>query len=163
MGRIAAKYVSECWEPKSRESLVRNHWLQCAESIADFSVNIITGDETWIYGYNPETKSRSSVEKSPSYQRPKKARQVRSKTKVMLTFFFNQDGVVHHTYRLWDNSWVHAEITIWGYRFPIIYIFVQCQGYKKHDIESITPLLISLQTFVTSDGNSRFILVPINM
>jgi len=58
IGRTAAKYVSECWEPKSRESLVRNHGLQCAKSIVDFSANIITGDETWIYGYNPETKSQ---------------------------------------------------------------------------------------------------------
>jgi hypothetical protein len=27
MRRIAAKYVPECWDPRSRESLVRSHWL----------------------------------------------------------------------------------------------------------------------------------------
>ena len=35
---------------------------------------IITGDESWVYGYDPETKQQSSQWKFPSEPRPKKAR-----------------------------------------------------------------------------------------
>ena len=59
---------------------------------------IITGDETWVYGYDPETKFQSSQWKSPGSPRPKKARQSRSQVKVMLIVFFDISGVVHHEY-----------------------------------------------------------------
>jgi hypothetical protein len=59
--------------------------LQAAKSDAEFLGNIITGDETWIYGYGTETKAQLSVCRSPSSSWPKEARQVRSKTKVLLT------------------------------------------------------------------------------
>ena len=59
---------------------------------------IITGDESWIYGYDTETKAQSSQWKTPGSPRPKTARQVRSKVKVLLTVFFDDEGVVHHEY-----------------------------------------------------------------
>jgi len=46
-------------------------------------------DESWVYGYDPETKAQSSQWKSPESPRPKKARQSRSNVKVMLTVFSN--------------------------------------------------------------------------
>jgi hypothetical protein len=59
---------------------------------------MITGDETWVYGYDPETKVQSSQWKHSSSPRPKKAQQVRSKVKVLLTVFFDYRGIVHHSY-----------------------------------------------------------------
>jgi hypothetical protein len=35
-----------------------------------------TGDESWIYGYDPETKQQSSQRKGPQSPRAKKARKV---------------------------------------------------------------------------------------
>ena len=58
---------------------------------------VITGDELWVYGYNLETKAQSQWQHSTSL-RPKKARQVWSNIKVMLTVFFDSRGVVHHEY-----------------------------------------------------------------
>ena len=58
----------------------------------------MTGDESWINGYDPETKQQSSQWKGPMSPRPKKGRQVRSKTKVMLLAFFDSEGIVHHEY-----------------------------------------------------------------
>lgn len=43
---------------------------------ADFLKRVITRDETWIYGYDVETKAQSSQWKSPEEQRPKKICQV---------------------------------------------------------------------------------------
>ena len=37
-------------------------------------LNVITGDESIVYAYNPETKLQSSEWKSPGSPRPKKAR-----------------------------------------------------------------------------------------
>ncbi|GFV81724.1 histone-lysine n-methyltransferase setmar-like protein [Trichonephila clavipes] len=61
-------------------------------------LTIITGDETWVYGYDPETKQQSSQWKFPSEPRPKKARQSRSNIKSMLIVFFYYEGIVHHEY-----------------------------------------------------------------
>jgi hypothetical protein len=60
-----------------------------------FMSRIITGDETWVYGYDPETKLQSSQWRSPSSPRPKKARQVLSNVKMMLMVFFDIQGLVH--------------------------------------------------------------------
>ena len=60
-----------------------------------FLSNIITGDETWVYAYDPETKTQSSQWKCPESPRPKNARQVRSNIKSMLICFFDQKGTVH--------------------------------------------------------------------
>jgi len=46
------------------------------------------GDESWCYGYDPETKQASSQWKTPTSLRPKKARQVRSNVKTRLVVFF---------------------------------------------------------------------------
>jgi hypothetical protein len=59
---------------------------------------VITGDETLVYGYDPETKVQSSQWKHSSSPRPKKAQWVRSKVKVLLTVFFDYHGIMHHSY-----------------------------------------------------------------
>ncbi|UYV77833.1 hypothetical protein LAZ67_15002505 [Cordylochernes scorpioides] len=48
------------------------HWLKY----------VITGDETWVYGYDPETKKQSSQRLEPGELRFKKARMIKSKFKV---------------------------------------------------------------------------------
>jgi hypothetical protein len=63
-----------------------------------FASRIITGDESWVYGLDPETKRKSSQWKSPSSPRPKKAGMSRSSTKTMLIVFFDIRGIVHHKF-----------------------------------------------------------------
>ncbi|UYV75723.1 hypothetical protein LAZ67_13001142 [Cordylochernes scorpioides] len=59
---------------------------------------VITGDKECVYGYDVETKAQSSQWKLPHEPRPKKARQVRSNVKVLLTVFFDCRGLVHHEF-----------------------------------------------------------------
>ncbi|CAH2096444.1 unnamed protein product [Euphydryas editha] len=61
----------------------------------DFMKRIITGDESWIYAYDPETDDQSAEYRAKGEPRPKKPRQSKSKIKVMLTVFFDHRGVVH--------------------------------------------------------------------
>jgi hypothetical protein len=58
----------------------------------NFMEGVITGDKTWVYGYDPETTRQSSQWNSPEYPQPKKARQVRSKVKVMSIVFRHGRG-----------------------------------------------------------------------
>jgi hypothetical protein len=60
--------------------------------------NVITGDETRVYGYDVETKVQSSQLVGKPSPRPKKARQCRSYVKVMLIVFFDWKGIVYHEF-----------------------------------------------------------------
>jgi hypothetical protein len=72
--------------------------LDQANSDENFLKNIVTGDETWVYGYDVETKTQSSQWVSETSPRSKKARQVLSNVKVMLIAFFDYEGFVYHTF-----------------------------------------------------------------
>ena len=58
---------------------------------------VVTGGETWCYGYDLETKQALSQWKTPNSPRPKKGWQVPSIVKIMLISFFfcNANGIVH--------------------------------------------------------------------
>ena len=63
---------------------------------SDLLKKVITGNESWEYGYDIETKAQSLQRKHPGEPRPKKVRQAQSNVKVLLTDFFNSNRVVHH-------------------------------------------------------------------
>jgi histone-lysine N-methyltransferase SETMAR len=73
---------------------------QIASYNATFSFRVITGDESWIYEYEPDTKQQFSQWKSPNSPRLKKVRQVKSKVKTMLIIFFDIKGIVHNEFVL---------------------------------------------------------------
>jgi len=57
-----------------------------------------TRDETWVYGYDVETKMQSLQWMGKGSPRPKKAQMSQSKIKVMLVVFFDWKGIVHHEF-----------------------------------------------------------------
>ncbi|XP_023237321.1 uncharacterized protein LOC111636332 [Centruroides sculpturatus] len=62
----------------------------------DLFSKVITGDESWCYSYDPETKCQSSQWKtSQDLLIPKKVRQVKSNLKTTLICFFDVKGIVH--------------------------------------------------------------------
>ena len=71
------------------------HLLERIQSDRNFLKNVITGDETWIFEYDPETKRQSKEWHTSASPRPKKARRSKSKIKSMLICFFDSEGVVH--------------------------------------------------------------------
>ncbi|UYV67562.1 hypothetical protein LAZ67_5001223 [Cordylochernes scorpioides] len=70
---------------------------------------VITGDETWIYGFDSETTQQASEWRFKNEPRPKKARKAPSKVKVMLTVFFDYQGIVHHEFQQ-HGSTITAEL-----------------------------------------------------
>lgn len=90
MHRVAAKFVPRLLteEQKQNRVTVSQELLDRSNTDENFLKNVITGDETWVYGYDVETKVQSSQWVGKSSPRPKKARQSRSNVKVMLIVFF---------------------------------------------------------------------------
>ena len=54
--------------------------------------DIVTGDETWIYQFDPQTKRQSSVWVFPDEQPPTKVKRQRSVGKKMVATFFSTGG-----------------------------------------------------------------------
>ncbi len=77
-----------------RENLRRH----CREFL--FFHKVITGDETYIYLYQPETKEQSKQWLEVGDERPTKAVQGRGTrhSKCMLVLFFDQQGIVHREF-----------------------------------------------------------------
>jgi histone-lysine N-methyltransferase SETMAR len=79
MRRISARFVPRLLSDDQKALRVYAcRELKQARDDPNFISNITTGNETWVYGYDPETKQQSSQWKSPNSTRQKKARQVRS-------------------------------------------------------------------------------------
>jgi len=59
---------------------------------AEMFDRVITGDETWRFQYDPETKRQSMQWKTQNSPRPKKARMSRSQVENMFACFFETQG-----------------------------------------------------------------------
>jgi len=102
MRRVSVKFVSHLLTDNKKENRVEisQKLLANANSNENFLKNIITGDETWAYGYDVETKMQSSqwMEKGSPRLKKKKPRMSRSKIKMTLVVFFDWKGTVHHEF-----------------------------------------------------------------
>ncbi|UYV76648.1 hypothetical protein LAZ67_14001573, partial [Cordylochernes scorpioides] len=67
--------------------------LEMTRTDPEWKDKIITGDETWVYGHDPETKRQSAEWRGQGEPRPKKSR-----NKVLLVAFLDNKGIVHHEY-----------------------------------------------------------------
>ena len=56
--------------------------------------NIVTGDETWIYSYEPESKQQSIVWVFQNEPKPTKVVRSRSAAKQIIAYFFDYTGHV---------------------------------------------------------------------
>jgi hypothetical protein len=66
-----------------------------ADADKNFFNTVITGDETWCFAYDPETKRHSSEWVGETAPLPKKLKFQKSRIKTMLIIFFDSQGVVH--------------------------------------------------------------------
>ena len=90
MKHVVAKFVPQLLLPEQKEyrAAVANDLIQTATTEPDFLKKVITGDESWVCGYDPETKAQSSQWKSSGSPRLKKVRQSCNKIMTMLTVFW---------------------------------------------------------------------------
>lgn len=113
---LAVRKLCARWIPHNlteAQKLRRVDW--CREMIQKFNggdsnavFDILTGDESWIYCYDPETKRQSAQWVFPSEELPTKVKRGRSVGKKMVASFFGKTG--HYaTVVLEDQKTVNAE------------------------------------------------------
>lgn len=89
MRKICAKLVPRVLSDEQKQRRVEccQEMLNLMNSEPDFEDDVITGDESWVFQYDPETKRQSAEWHTPASPRPKKARMSKSKVKTMLIVF----------------------------------------------------------------------------
>ena len=97
MRKVCAKMMPRLLteEQKAQRLNACRDILQQMEADEKLLENVITGDKSWVFQYDPETKRQSRQWRSVSSPRPKKSRMQRSQVKVMLITFFDHQGMVH--------------------------------------------------------------------
>jgi len=64
----------------------------------DILGHVITGDETWVYQYDPETKWQNAQWKTANSPQPKKFHWSKPRVKTMLLNFFDIRGILHYEF-----------------------------------------------------------------
>jgi hypothetical protein len=95
--KVCARWVSRSRTTEHR----RQRKAICSELLQHFDAEgeaflswIITGDETWAHHCDPETKRQSMEWHHPQSPRKKKFKTAPSAGKVMITVFWDVDGVM---------------------------------------------------------------------
>jgi histone-lysine N-methyltransferase SETMAR len=97
MSKVCARWVPKMLTPVQKADRVdmSKELLALYESDAnDFCARIVTGDETWIHHWDPESKQESMQWKHSDSPPPKKFRTQPSAGKIMATIFWDSMGVL---------------------------------------------------------------------
>ena len=73
--RVSAKFVPKLLTEQQKElrKEISTDMMDLANRDPEFIKTIVTGDETWVYGYDPDTKFQFSQWKHLESPRPKNA------------------------------------------------------------------------------------------
>ena len=97
MRKVSAKLVPKNLTVQQNDNRkdICTDFIERIEQDPNFLKSIITGDESWIFEYDPETKRQSLEWHTANSPRPKKARMSKSKIKCMLICFMDSTGIIH--------------------------------------------------------------------
>ena len=97
LSKVCAKWVPRLLTPVQKSFRVET----CSELLGIYSANsdnvlsrIVTGDETWIHHWDPDTKQKSMQWKHANSPPPRKFRTQQSAGKIMATVFWDCKGVL---------------------------------------------------------------------
>lgn len=95
--KLSAKFVPHQLTPEQRQTRkdMCDQNLRKVRHCEDFLDRIVTGDETWVPLFDPETKQSSCEWRRKGSKGPVKVRKSRAQKKTMLILFYDQKGVVH--------------------------------------------------------------------
>ena len=110
--RMCAKMVPKkpTEEQKQRRVTICQDLLEKQDDILG---RVITGDETWIYQYDPETKRQSAQWNTANSPRKRKFRQSKWRVIIMLLTFFDFRRIVH--YEFVPTGQTVTKFSIWKY------------------------------------------------
>ena len=98
--------LSARWVPKMLTPDMKQRRVECSQVLldrynsqpADVERRLLTGDECWLYQYDPETKTQSMEWRCVDEPAPHKFKVQKSAGKVMGIFFWDCDGIVYREY-----------------------------------------------------------------
>jgi len=100
--KVNSKFVPH--QLKDEQKMKRMEHCQCiikeARKDENFLKTIVTGDETWCFQYDPETKRQSAEWRPHGEGNPKKSRFEKSRIKSMLIVFYDSKGIIHKEFVL---------------------------------------------------------------
>ena len=94
--------VSARWVPRNLNMQDRQQRVESSQELLevysanpeDFHTRLVTGDETWLHHWDPDTKKESMQRKCPGSPPPKKFRTQPSASKVMARVFLDSKGII---------------------------------------------------------------------
>jgi histone-lysine N-methyltransferase SETMAR len=99
--KVCARWVPRMLSPVQRADRVaisRANLDLFNDNPEEFLFRVVTGDETWLHYYDPETKQQSMQWVHKNSPPPKKFRVQASAGKLMATVFWDAKGVIHIDY-----------------------------------------------------------------
>lgn len=101
MRKISARWVPRLLsdDDKKRRMGAALEFLQEYNEVGhEILDRVVTGDESWIHFWTPESKEQLKQWKKKEEETPRKCKQVPSAGKVMLTAFWDRHGVIYTEY-----------------------------------------------------------------
>lgn len=102
MSKISARWVPRMLSPLQKQYRVeccKEFLTLCGTDSIDIINRIVTGDETWVHFYDPESKQESMQWHTKGGPAPKKFKVVPSAGKVMATVFWDSEGILLIDYK----------------------------------------------------------------
>lgn len=96
--KVCARWVPRMLTPEMkhrRHQACQEHLMRYEREGDDFICRIVTGDESWVHHYDPENKRQSMEYRHKNSPTPKKFKTVASAGKVLMTIFWDCQGVIH--------------------------------------------------------------------
>jgi len=97
MSKVSARWVPSNLSAvqKQRRAQISQQFLNlCGDNPDSILSRIVTGDETWVHLYDPESKMESMEWRKPGEAPPRKFKVRPSAGKVMATIFWDQRGII---------------------------------------------------------------------
>ena len=97
MSKVCARWVPRLLTDEMKQNRLATsieNLRMIKEDYELFLSRIITGDETWLHHYDPESKQESMQWKHPSSPTPLKCKVQSSAGKIMATIFWDCDGIL---------------------------------------------------------------------
>lgn len=95
-GKFIPKHLTQ--DQKQTRLEICKEMIEMVAADEGWFKKVITGDEMWVYGYDPETRRQSREWRRRNEPKPKKARFSKSKLKVLLVTFFDYKGLIHREF-----------------------------------------------------------------
>ena len=100
--KLDLRKICARWVPCLLTAEHKAYRVQCCQELLamydadpeNFWTHLVTGDETWIHHYDPESKQESMEWHHRGSPPPLKAKRERSKNKLMASFFWDSRGVL---------------------------------------------------------------------